>query len=107
MKEINQLEGTVSRGDRANQFGAFDALKGFREALLMKEFEHEMTLQGEKNEEQIKRLTQALLSYEKGEKVRVEYFENGHIKTFVGTIKIDFVFKNIMFESKILSFEEI
>ena len=68
----------MSRKDRAKQFAPFEALRGLREALRIKEFEHEKVQKGELSEEDAMHISKILMDFKKNSNVRITYFENGH-----------------------------
>ena len=63
----------MSRSDRAKQFAPFDALKGLHETIKIKEYEHERIICGEMDEDEIKEISNVLLSLEKGNNVQIEF----------------------------------
>ena len=78
----------MSRKDRAKQFAPFDALKGLQDALRIKEYEHERVQRGEIQEEKANEISKTLIALDKGSRVRVTYFENGHYLTLHGRAKL-------------------
>ena len=85
----------MSRQDRAKQFAPFDALKGLHEAIKLKEFEHEMISKNEMSEDEIKIISAELSKIEKGDKVWVKFFRDGHIVVLEGDAQID-VFEQVL-----------
>ena len=81
----------MSRSDRAKQFAPFDALKGLHEAIKLKEFEHEMIAKNEMSEDEIKIISNELSQIEKGDKVKVKFFRDGHIVDLEGVCSIDVI----------------
>ncbi len=79
----------MPRQERAKQFSSFDALKGLREALMLKEYEHDKIIQGELDEEQIKENSNIILSLENGDKIYVKYFYDGYYFELSGRVKLD------------------
>ncbi len=78
----------MPRAERAKQFAPFDALKGLREALKLKEYQHERIVKGELSEEKATELSKTLINLEKGDEVVLTYFEDGHNKKIVGALKL-------------------
>lgn len=78
----------MSREDRAKQFAPFDALKGLRDALRLKEYEHERVQKGEIQEEKANEISKTLLSLENGNEATVLYYENGHYLEKTGKVKL-------------------
>ena len=76
--------------ERAKQFSAFDAVKGLREALIIKENEHDMIIQKEVPEDDARRISNTLLGLNGGETAKVSYFENGFEKQISGKVKLKF-----------------
>ena len=85
----------MSRQERAKQFAPFDALKGLHEAIKLKEFEHEMISRNEMCEDEIKIISVELSKINKGDKVKVKFFRDGHIVDLEGVAQID-VFEQIL-----------
>ena len=78
----------MSRSDRAKQFAPFDALKGLRDALKIKEYEHDRIMKGELQEEKIREISKKLLSLQSKNSVKLAYFEDGHNKEISGLAKL-------------------
>ncbi len=78
----------MPRADRAKQFAPFDALKGLQNALRLKEYQHERITKGEVQEEAAERMSKVLINLEKGDRVQVTYFEDGHNKKLSGEAKL-------------------
>ena len=78
----------MPRKDRAKQFAPFDALKGLQDALRLKEYQHERVQKGEIQEEKANEISKVLINLEKGNKVRLTYFEDGHNKQQQGELKL-------------------
>ncbi len=97
----------MSELKRAKQFMSFDALKGFKEALLLKEYEHESVSRGERSEEIIEKMTKVLRVFEKGDVLTVVYFEKGHQKVVQGKAKVDFVLRTITIKNKQIEFDDV
>lgn len=79
----------MERSERAKQFSSFDALKGLKEALVLKEYEHDKLVQGELDEEQIKANLEAINNLENGDNVFVKYFFDGYFYESRGKVKLE------------------
>ena len=77
----------MTRENRAKQFAPFDALKGLHDALKLKEYQHEKIVKGEMSEEKARELSKMIISLEKGDVLKVVYFEDNHNKEIVGPAK--------------------
>lgn len=97
----------MSRADRAKQFAPFDALKGLQEAIKIKEYEHERIVRGEMGEDEIKEISAVLASIEKGDKVKIEFFRDGHILSLSGMAKLDVENQKINVGEFLIDFDEI
>lgn len=97
----------MNRKDRAKQFMPFDALKGFREALRMKEFEQEIVHKRDITEERAKKLSQTILSVKKNQKVEITFFENGVYITKQGNAFVNFFENYILLDETKILFENI
>ena len=78
----------MSLNDRARQFLPFDALKGLKEALLIKDYEHERLKRKDLSDEKINEISNTLISLEKNDLVRVTYFYDGTYKTIEGSARL-------------------
>lgn len=74
--------------DRAKQFMPFDALKGLRDALRLKEFEHEKVTLGELSEDEAQKISDTLSSLKNGDSCSLSYESDGHILTASGKVKL-------------------
>ena len=70
--------------DRAKQFMPFDALKGFKEALIEKE--KTVVNKKELSEEMQEELSRKLNSLEIGDKVKIVHYKNKQYKIDAGTL---------------------
>lgn len=97
----------MSRSDRAKQFAPFDALKGLHEAIKLKEFEHEMIAKNEMSEDEIKIISNELSKIEKGDKVKVKFFRDGHMVDLEGASQINVIEQSIKVGAFIVFFDDI
>ena len=97
----------MSRKDRAKQFAPFDALKGLRQALKMKEYEHDRILKSDLSEEKVLELSNTLLSMKKGDLVKVIYFFDGYYKKITGKTKIEIDKRILSIEKVKINFDDI
>ena len=79
----------MSRIERAKQFAPFDALKGLQDTMRIKEYEHERIVLGEMSEDEIREISNVLVSLEKGDEVLIEFFRDGHKVELSGKVKIE------------------
>lgn len=79
----------MSRQDRAKQFAPFDALKGLREALYLKEYERNKIAKGEVQPETAEKISKILFNMEKGDTLSVTYYFDGYYHTITGTAKLN------------------
>lgn len=85
----------LSSNDRARQFLPFDALKGLKEALRIKEYEHERLKEKDISEEKAKNISDALMNIEKNTIVMATYFNDGYYIDIKGKAKL-FIESNII-----------
>ena len=97
----------MSRSDRAKQFAPFDALKGLHEAIKLKEFEHEMIAKNEMSEDEIKIISNELSQIEKGDKIKVRFFRDGHIVDLKGVCAIDVIEQQLKVGAFVVFFDDI
>ena len=79
----------MSRADRAKQFSPFDALKGLREALYLKEYERNKIDRGEVQAETAEKISSILFNLEKGDRLKVKYYHDGYYRELMGPAKLD------------------
>ena len=79
----------MSRQDRAKQFAPFDALKGLREALYLKEYERNKIERGEIQAETAEKISKILFEMEKGDTLCVKYYHDGYYHTITGVAKLN------------------
>ena len=98
----------MTRGERAKQFMAFDAMKGLKEALTAREEKHLRVEKRELTEETIEKISNTLKKIAKGDRVEVVYFKAYHERTAVGTVtKLDYANKYIALDSERIGFDDI
>ncbi len=97
----------MNRKDRAKQFMPFDALKGFREALKMKEFEQEIVQKKDITEEQAKKLSHTILNIKKNQKVEITFFEKGVYITKDGNAFVNIFENYILLDGKKILFDNV
>ena len=85
----------MSRADRAKQFAPFDALKGLRTALILKEYEKNKIDRGEVQPETATKISQILFDLEKGDRLKATYYYDGYYREISGNAKLD-IEKNIL-----------
>lgn len=93
--------------ERAKQFMPFDALKGLKEALRLKEYKHEKIQMGDLPEEEIEEISKILSSLKKGDSVNVSIFDDGYIKNISGIIKLDLEKKSFSIENQTYLLEQL
>ena len=98
----------MTRDERANQFGSFDAMKGLQEALKDREERHQRVEKLEISEEMKDANSKVLVRVERGTKVEVYYYRAFHNVTRSGTVKnIDHTFKYLILEDERIWFDDI
>jgi len=97
----------MSRENRAKQFAPFNALKGFQEALRMKEYEHDRTLKNDLDEEKILSISKIILNYKKNSLLQIKFFHDGYYKTIQGKAKIFISLRYLEIENIKINFDDI
>lgn len=97
----------MSRAERAKQFSPFDALKGLQEVIKIKEYEHDRIARGEMSEDDIKEISSVLAELEKGDKVELDFFRDGHIIKLSGTAKLDLLNQKLFVGAFEINLDEI
>jgi hypothetical protein len=96
----------MNRINRAAQFAPFDALKGLKEALKIKEYEHDKMFKGDLSEEKITKISNILLNNQK-EKCKVTYFNNGYYNNIEGVLLLLVEKNSIEIGGKVISLDDI
>ena len=73
----------MSISDRAKQFSPFSALRGLEEALQKKEEALSLVTKPDLSPEKEAEINQKLEELQKGDKVKITYYEAGRIKTVI------------------------
>lgn len=81
----------MSMNDRARQFLPFDALKGLKDALKLKEYEHERIEKGDLSEDEIINISNTLANVKKNDIVLVKYYNDGRYIESKGKIKLNLI----------------
>ena len=98
----------MTRGERAKQFLAFDAMKGLSEALREKEEKHLRVEKRELTEETIEKISATLARVQKRDRVRVLYYRAYREATVTGTVKrIDYALKYLTVDDNKIFFDDI
>ena len=97
----------MPRSQRAKQFAPFDALKGLREALKLKEYENERKEKGDLSEEKILELSNTLSNIDKEKIYQILYFYDGYNQKISGKIKLDLEYNQIIVNNQKLNLDAI
>lgn len=89
----------LSRQERAKQFLAFDALKGFEEALKIKELENEKKKNLETDA--LEQLEESFNMVEIGDKIQIKWHNGKRYVDISGVLtNIDYIKKKIVLDNK-------
>ena len=98
----------MNRSDRAKQFMPFDALKGLREELKKREERRLLVEKKEVSEEDGERICSTILKAEKGECVKVKFFNKGRYVFEEGILtEKNLVYKFVGINGKRIFFDDI
>ena len=98
----------MTRGERAKQFMAFDAMKGLKEALQEREERHLRVEKRELTDETIERISKQLKKIVKGDTVEILYFSAYRELTVTGAVKkLDYALKYIAVGDERIDFDDI
>ena len=97
----------MEREKRAKQFAPFDALHGLKEAIRLKEYEHDAKMKKDLSDDVIDKISNNMKKIEKRTIVKLKYYEEGHEFEYVGNIKLDIINLIIEFENKKISFDNL
>lgn len=87
----------MNRAERAKQFMPFDALKGLREELLIRERMALRASRRELFEEEAEQLSHAILSLAPGARVELLIYDDGYYRSLVGEVlSVDTVFSRLV-----------
>ena len=82
----------MPRSQRAKQFMPFDALKGYKEALRLKEYLHEREPKIDIPEDKAQEINDTLCRLSIGDVVEIKYYYDGYVHYLRGISKL-FVFE--------------
>lgn len=98
----------MTREERAKQFMPFDAMKGLKEALAIREERHNREEKRELSEESIEYLSAMLGRVEVGMEATIEHYRAYHDVVSLGIVRaVDFVFKYILLDTEKIYFDNI
>lgn len=90
----------MTREQRAKQFMPFDAMKGLKEALAIREERHNRVEKRELSEDTIEHISTMLGRLELGMEATVEHYRAYHDVMSTGRVRtIDMVFKYILLDT--------
>lgn len=97
----------MDRAQRAKQFAPFEAMTGLRNALKIKEFQHESVVKGDLSEDTAADISAVMMNLNKGEAVSAEIYEDGHVCTVTGAATLLPEKNEIKIDEKSFSFDKI
>ena len=97
----------MEREKRAKQFAPFDALTGLKDAIRLKEYEHDAKMKKDLSDDIIEKISNNMKLVDKKTIVKIKYFDNGHEIEYVGNIKLNIIDLYIVIKNKIINFDNI
>lgn len=97
----------VNREDRAKQFMPFDAVKGLRQALAIKEYENERISRGDISEEKAIQFSNILINLKNDDILWVKYFCDGHYIEIQGNATLDVIKNTLRISGEEFNLEQI
>ncbi len=98
----------ASRVNRAAQFMPFDALKGLKEELKLREERRLKVEKTELTDEMIEEISSKLYQIEKNSKISITFFYNGNYVDLDGYVtSIDKIYKYLVINEEKIYFENI
>ncbi len=98
----------ASRVNRAAQFMPFDALKGLKEELKLREERRLKVEKTELTDEMIEEISSKLYQIEKNSKISITFFYNGNYVDLDGYVtSIDKIYKYLVINEEKIFFENI
>lgn len=98
----------MTREQRAKQFMPFDAMKGLKEALMVREERHNRVEKRELSEDTIEHISTMLGRLELGMEATIVHYRAYHDVVSIGRVKaMDFVFKYLLLDAEKIYFDNI
>lgn len=95
----------MEREKRAKQFAPFDALNGLKDAIRLKEYEHDAKIKKDLSDDTIEKISSNMKLIDKKTIVKIKYFEDGHELEYVGSIKLNIIDLYLEINNKIINFD--
>ena len=97
----------MEREKRAKQFAPFDALTGLKDAIRLKEYEHDAKMKKDLSDDIIEKISNNMKLIDKKTIVRIKYFEDGHELEYEGYIKLNIIDLYLEAKDKIIKFDDL
>ena len=97
----------MSLNDRARQFLPFEALKGLKDAIRIKEYEHERITKGDLSEDMINKISDIFMNYERTQTYKIKYFIDGRYEYVTGKMKLNPTSRFVIINDIKISFDDI
>lgn len=98
----------MSNVDRAKQFLPFDALKGLREELEMREEKMSRVPRHNLSEEQMEELSCIIAHLRKGSQITMTFYRTGHYYELNGTVAdVNIIYRYILVGEEKIFFDDI
>lgn len=97
----------MEREKRAKQFASFDALTGLKDAIRLKEYEHDAKMKKDLSDDVIEKISNNMKLIDKRTIVRIKYFEDGHELEYEGYIKLNIIELYLEAKDKIIKFDDL
>ncbi len=97
----------MEREKRAKQFAPFDALTGLKDAIRLKEYEHDAKMKKDLSDDVIEKISNNMKLIDKRTIVRIKYFEDGHELEYEGYIKLNIIELYLEAKDKIIKFDDL
>ena len=98
----------MTREQRAKQFMPFDAMKGLKEALAVREERRSRVEKRELSDDTIEEISETLAMLETGMKVRIEHYRACHDVESRGKVqRIDYAYKYLILDEMKIFFSNI
>jgi len=97
----------MEREKRAKQFAPFDALTGLKDAIRLKEYEHDAKMKKDLSDDIIEKISNNMKLIDKRTIVKIKYFEDGHEREYEGYIKLNIIDLYLEAKDKIIKFDDL
>lgn len=97
----------MDKSMRAKQFLPFDSLKGLKEAIFLKDYEHERIAKKDISIDDLNLISENMMKTDKNSIVKIKYYNDGYYHEIIGNVKINIYDKFIKINGLKIEFDNI